>query len=155
LNPAEAGKFRGQVMRRSGAASDRWWLGPTGLPGRPATVGSLRGVPEQLLVRDVNDQIVLGALRSGPVDVTHHFELLCECAARTCVEPIVLSLTEYEAVRRFPARFAIGCGHTVGVDEQVVCESDGHWVVEKHGPSAAAAIRLDPRRRHEILRPAG
>lgn len=106
-------------------------------------------------MRDVNDQIVLGTLRSGPIEVGHALELLCECAARTCVEPLVLTLAEYEAVRRFPTRFAIGCGHAVGFDERVVCESPGHWVVEKHGPSAAAAIRLDPRRRHDALLPAG
>lgn len=112
-------------------------------------------MPEQLLVRDVNDQIVLGRLRSGPVEVGHLLELLCECAARTCVEALVLSLADYEAVRRYPARFAIRCGHAVGLDEQVVCMSHGHWVVEKRGPSAAAAVRLDPRRRHDLLPPGG
>lgn len=125
--------------------SDRLQYGPL-LPYGDQRAG---GVPNQLLFRELNEQLLARrASAGGKVDV------VCECEHRGCSERISIALDRYEAIRRFPTRFVVAPGHWAGGDERVVEERDGFSVVEKTGPSARIAIRLDPRSRTPGVRPA-
>jgi len=93
----------------------------------------------QLLFRELNEQIrkIAGG---GEVDV------VCECVNDACFDRVVISLDEYEAVRRFPTRFVVKAGHAADDVERAVESHDGYVVVEKSGADAEHAILLDPRR---------
>jgi hypothetical protein len=98
----------------------------------------------QSLFREVNEQIV--AMVEEPSD-GRELELVCECSSPSCLATYQISVADYEAVRRFPTRFIVKPGHVSLDSERVVEEGLGFVVVEKRGPGALAAIRLDPRRR--------
>lgn len=107
------------------------------------------GTPEpvqQTLRREVNEQISsinhdLGVLQEDVVEV------LCECVHSNCSGLIEMTVSEYEAVRRFPTRFFVKAGHEVGEAERVVAESDSHVVIESTGRAGLNAVASDPRRR--------
>jgi hypothetical protein len=71
----------------------------------------------------------------------------CECGDETCVEPIRLSIEEYEAVRANPIRFVIAPSveHVSPTVERVVQREERYWVVEKVGVGAQMSQELDPR----------
>jgi hypothetical protein len=98
--------------------------------------------PSQFLFREVNEQIRQIADRWGR---RWELDVLCECESG-CFEHVRLEPAEYEAVRRHPSRFLVRPGHVADGAERVVETADGYLVVEKVGPTAALAIRLDPRR---------
>jgi hypothetical protein len=102
-------------------------------------------VPSQLLFREVNEQIALRLDRPPGCDLG--FEAVCECDRRGCARSVQLSVAQYEAVRQFPTRFVMRPGHSNLEDERVVEAHETYVVVEKIGPSAQIAIRLDPRKR--------
>ena len=104
-------------------------------------------VPSQLLFREVNEQLFLR--RDPSVTDDSEIEVVCECERRSCITGVRLSVKEYEAIRRFPTRFLMRLGHSSFEDERVVEDHDGFVVVEKTGPSAQVAIRLDPRKRRQ------
>jgi hypothetical protein len=58
-------------------------------------------------------------------------EVVCECGKSNCTGEIVLSLREYEAVRRHPTRFLIKEGHEVADVVRVVGYGTGYVVVAK------------------------
>jgi hypothetical protein len=96
----------------------------------------------EALLREVNERIEEVARGHDQV------EFLCECFADDCTEPVPLSVTEYEAVRRTSTRFVVLRGHTGTPDlERVVAEADGYLIVEKLREAAAVAAELDPRGR--------
>ncbi len=68
---------------------------------------------------------------------------LCECAEKSCHEPIRLTEAEYELVRDDPTCFVVVSGHPT--DGEVVSEGTGYAIVRKDGPSGAVAARTDPR----------
>jgi hypothetical protein len=103
--------------------------------------GEATGVRRQVLVRGVNEQI-----RSLSDDVDVEFDLVCECTNGGCFERLTISLEDYEAVRRFPSRFAVKPGHADDDGDRVVEETARFVVVEKVGPDAEDAIVNDPRR---------
>ena len=106
------------------------------------------GVPNELLFREVNEQI---ARRGSPPDGNPgEIEIVCECGRRACEQRTLLPLSRYEAIRRFPTRFIQVCGQSAG-DELAVEHGDGFVVVEKTGPSARIALRLDPRNRRRSV----
>lgn len=73
-------------------------------------------------------------------------EFLCECGSEICAEPIRLLLTDYEAVRADPRRFAIVPGHDIPDVERVVEEHEHYAVVEKlPGIPTKVATETDPR----------
>jgi hypothetical protein len=72
-------------------------------------------------------------------------DFVCECAQVDCVEQILLTVSEYEALRREPERFAVSSGHDNPDVDRVVAEGERYVVVEKIGTGAATARRLDPR----------
>ena len=104
-----------------------------------ASAGDLR----QALFREVNDQI-----QSLNAEWTADAEevVLCECTNPDCQEPIEITAPEYETVRRFPTRFLVRPGHASPVGDRVIIDTGSYLVVEKVGPGAETAIRLDPRR---------
>jgi hypothetical protein len=112
------------------------------LAGREAP--ELITVPAQLLFREVNEQI---RLRANPG--RDEAEFVCECDERTCSRHLRLPIEAYDALRQFPTRFVVSPEHIALSDERVVEEYDTYAIVEKTGPTAGIAIRLDPRRFHE------
>ena len=71
---------------------------------------------------------------------------LCECGHPDCEQPIQLTRSEYEEVRRNPRRFAVMDGHATLSTEDIVERRDRYVVVEKHQDVADLAERSDPRR---------
>ena len=73
-------------------------------------------------------------------------EFVCECSRVDCVQPVSLTLTEYEEVRKVATHFVVRPDH---VDEkvEVVVDSGGgrYLVVEKIGDAGRTAAALDPR----------
>jgi hypothetical protein len=109
---------------------------------RPRSIG----VPSQLLFRELNEEIALKQEPPGASD-EREIDVVCECQSRSCAKELRIPLGRYEAVRRFPTRFVMKPGHATAGDERIVEEGSGFVVVEKIGPGARVAIRLDPRRR--------
>jgi hypothetical protein len=93
--------------------------------------------------RSVNERIRDVAERHG--SDPHEYEFLCECSDPTCVERVMLSLAEYEAVRADGARFVLADGHADATIENVVVTAPDHVVVEKVGVAGEVAQALDPR----------
>jgi hypothetical protein len=110
-------------------------------------------VPGELLFREVNEQIAIRRCSAG--GELGDLELVCECERVSCARRLHLSLAQYEAVRRFPTRFVLVPGHAALSHDRVVAEFRGFIVVEKTGPTTQLAIRLDPRRRTELMQCAG
>jgi hypothetical protein len=110
---------------------------------RASVLNRLESSELQPLFREVNEVVVLVGDQRDDDDL----ELVCECANPSCVASVRIRLDEYEGVRRFPTRFIVKPGHDSVASERIVEEAAGFVVVEKFGPAARAAIRLDPRRR--------
>jgi hypothetical protein len=108
---------------------------------RDSAAAESGGVRGQLLFRRLNEQI------RSLADLDAEFDLVCECTDGDCFERLTVSVEDYEAIRRFPTRFVVKPGHAADQVERVVEETASFLVVEKIGADAAAAIRLDPRRR--------
>jgi hypothetical protein len=58
-------------------------------------------------------------------------EVMCECGHSNCTGNVVMSLREYEAVRRYPMRFLIKEGHEIPDVVRVVGYGTGYVVVAK------------------------
>jgi hypothetical protein len=71
-------------------------------------------------------------------------EFTCECT-QACDARILLTIAEYESVRKDPTHFIAAPGHLVVGVEVVVSETSRYQVVEKIGAAAPVATRLDPR----------
>ena len=104
----------------------------------------VRAAQNQSLFRDINERIE--QLNEAFATVLPLSEWVCECADTTCVAHIVLSLSEYEALRADPNRFAVVPGHEVDEVERVVSRHERYVVVEKLGAGATVAVENDPRR---------
>jgi hypothetical protein len=61
------------------------------------------------------------------------------------VEPISLTISEYEQVRDAPTQFFLLPGHVLPDVEVVVREADGYVVVEKLPSEEEIAVETDPR----------
>jgi hypothetical protein len=57
-------------------------------------------------------------------------EILCECGHSSCSGRIVVTLREYERVRRHPTRFFVRAGHEVPGRQRVVGQGTDYVVVE-------------------------
>ncbi len=99
-----------------------------------------RVAKNEVLFREVNERIRELAPADG------HTEFLCECGDASCVEPVTMSLAEYEAVRREGSRFFVRPGHEVPDIEAVIERAGGYTIVEKRdGVPADIAEDNDPR----------
>jgi hypothetical protein len=97
----------------------------------------------QCVVREVNEEI---RRLSQSWDDSMTWVMICECGDQQCFETIALTLTAYEAVRRFPTHFVVVPGHQLAGLDRAIEEQDDYLVIEKIGVGAATAIRSDPRR---------
>ena len=93
--------------------------------------------------RSVNEHIRDAAEQHGTDG--HTYEFVCECSNPACVERIMLTLAEYEAIRASGTRFVLAMGHQCAEVEAVVAEDADHVVVEKLGEAGRVADALDPR----------
>ena len=75
------------------------------------------------------------------------WEWVCECADITCMDPVELSIEEYDAIRAATTRFAVapGAEHVNLEIERVVQREERYWVVEKIGVGAEISAKFYPR----------
>ncbi len=95
----------------------------------------------QALLREVNDRITELALAPAADRDTMH-ELLCECYDTTCIEPLTMSVAEYDAIREHPRRFPVKRGHILPDVEDILETHDRYMVVEKTGEAGEIAEAL-------------
>jgi 5-bromo-4-chloroindolyl phosphate hydrolysis protein len=102
----------------------------------------IRAGRNQALFRIVNEKM------KGPneafQEVTGTYAIACECADLACIETLLISPAEYEAVRAEPRRFTVRPGHVYPEVETVIEEADSYVVVEKLGSAADVVERLVP-----------
>jgi hypothetical protein len=96
----------------------------------------------EVLFRSVNEAIEQQALRFGGID---EYEFICECASRTCLERITLTLRQYEHIRADGTRFFVSPGHANVEVEQVIEQAPLYHVVQKDGAAGIVADLADPR----------
>jgi hypothetical protein len=96
----------------------------------------------EVLFRTVNEAIEQQAIRFGGID---EYEFICECASRTCLERITLTLRQYEHIRADSTRFFVSPGHANAELEQVVEQAPQYHVVQKDGAAGIVADLADPR----------
>jgi hypothetical protein len=98
----------------------------------------------EAMFREVNER--LREVGEGFSVVTEEAEFVCECANRSCIEHIRISLPDYEEIRANPKRFFVVKGHEDPDYAKIIDEREGYDVVEKlPGGPAGVAIREDPR----------
>ena len=91
---------------------------------------SARLAANEAIFRAGNELIERAVAGSRPEEVP----FLCECGDEGCLERVVLTVAEYEAVRSHPARFFVAHGHEDLTAGEVVVEAfDRYTVVEKQG----------------------
>jgi hypothetical protein len=100
-----------------------------------------RAAKNEALYREVNERIV---------ELTDTFEaegleIVCECSDRECVETLLITVTEYAAVRAHGNRFAVISDHQDRAVERVADQNERFLIVEKVGEAGDAARDLDPR----------
>lgn len=96
----------------------------------------------EVVFRTVNEAIEQKAIELGGAD---DYAFICECSAATCFERIVLTLREYEEIRREGTRFFVAPGHEDPALELVVETRPSYLVVEKDGAAGIVAADADPR----------
>ena len=108
-----------------------------------STERQVRAARNQSLFREVNER--LEGLAETFQFIAEHTAFTCECADTQCIEPINMTLAEYEAVRAEPNQFAVLFGHVYTDVEYIVTESDRFVVVAKIGEGAKIAREAYPR----------
>ena len=85
------------------------------------------------MMRSVNDRIA--ALDKGATewaDPDHQFEFQCECGKTSgCEGRVLMTLAEYERVRRQRDRFAVVPGHETDEIEYIVEQDERYVIVDK------------------------
>jgi hypothetical protein len=115
---------------------------PSGLQDLPPDRAALN----QSRFREYNERI-------EPHNAAHHWvdppmpDWVCECANVDCLEPVRLTLAEYESVRADPTHFLVApsADHVFAEVERVLARHERYWVVEKQGDAADVAEGLDQR----------
>jgi hypothetical protein len=101
-----------------------------------------RYVRNEWLFREVNERI---AEVNDKFEVEGETEFLCECGQQTCLETLLLTRAQYEAVRGKGRRFVVVPGHEDGRVERVVERESGFLVVEKIGEVGEESEEQNPR----------
>jgi hypothetical protein len=96
----------------------------------------------EVLFRHVNERIE--DIQAGE-GVAGHFDFLCECGDKDCIEQVSLTLAEYEEIRSDSTQFVVRPGHEVPDIERIVESGDRFSVVRKQEEAAAFAEQHDPR----------
>jgi hypothetical protein len=98
---------------------------------------------KEALFRKVNEQIETVNTNLPADDPA--MEVLCECDASDCREPVNITRAEYESIRAVPTHFVVLPGHEDGDVERVVSTNERFVVVEKTGEAGRQAEATDPR----------
>jgi hypothetical protein len=101
-----------------------------------------RYVRNESLFREVNERI---AEVNEKFEVEGETEFLCECGQQTCLETVLLTRAQYEAVRAEGRRFVVVPGHEDGDVERVIEREPAFFVVEKIGEAGEESEEQDPR----------
>lgn len=101
-----------------------------------------RYVRNELLFREVNERI---ADVSQKFEVEGETEFLCECGQQACLETLLLTRAQYEAVRGKGTRFVVVPGHEDRSVERVIQREPDFLVVEKIGEAGEESEEQDPR----------
>ena len=101
-----------------------------------------RAADNQALFRTIKEQIE--QLNEAFDRLTPYCSWVCECADTRCLEPIDMTLGEYEQLRTTPDRFVVlpDEQHVVPGVERVVEKGERYWIVEKIGTAGEAAAEL-------------
>jgi hypothetical protein len=97
----------------------------------------------EALFREVNERVLEVNKDFETTDGLLNF--ICECGREECVDPVPLTLAEYEAVRSHPTHFVLVPGHEGPLVEAVIARTDRFAVVEKVAGEAAIGEDTDPR----------
>jgi len=68
-------------------------------------------------------------------------EFICECGRSSCLVPIILSVEEFDEIRKRPDPFLVARGHWSREMERVVYESDVYELVEVRTARGLPATR--------------
>jgi hypothetical protein len=92
-----------------------------------------RQARNEALMRTVNDRIAaLDERAAGWSAPGHLFDFQCECGKATgCEGPVLMTLAEYERVRRQRDRFAVLPGHENEQIEHIVERDERFVIVDK------------------------
>jgi hypothetical protein len=93
-----------------------------------------RVVKNELAFRAHNERRRELELEVTDVDTEEPVPFVCECGQPDCVQPIALSVEDWERVHAHPNRFVIRRGHEFPRYERVVDEVGDYFVVEKRKP---------------------
>ena len=105
---------------------------------------TIRIAANEALFREVNEQ--REELNSDAGARKERFEVICECGAGSCSDPISIRVSDYELVRAHSAWFIVKPGHEIEDVEDVVQWHEAFNVVEKRaGRAAELAREADPR----------
>jgi hypothetical protein len=110
------------------------------------TDAALRIALNETRLRELNEQLVASNAAHKWADPPFA-DWTCECGDESCLEPVRLSVEEYDAVRAEPTRFLIAPSreHVAPGIERVVQSEERYWLVEKIGVAAEVSEELDPR----------
>jgi len=98
----------------------------------------------EALFREVNERVV--NIRESVGVPGGEAEFVCECGKDTCVEHVLVPLSDYERIRSDPTLFLIKPGHEFPDIEEVVERRNGYAVVRKVNPEdVRIAVETDPR----------
>jgi hypothetical protein len=108
----------------------------------PVSARTERIARNEALFRAVNERVsdVNQAAEEGEL-----VEFLCECGDDECVEPVALTLDEYETLRSVAIHFVLRPGHEEQGVETVVARNERFVVVQKHAGEKEIAEATDPR----------
>jgi hypothetical protein len=91
-----------------------------------------RQARNEALMRTVNEQIAALDERADWAAPQHQFQFQCECGSTGgCEGRLLMTLGEYDRVRRQRDRFAIVPGHETTEIEYVVEEDERYVIVDK------------------------
>ncbi len=97
----------------------------------------------QFLFREINERISELSTLVGREGAKL---FVCECSREECVDPLELTVPQYENVRADGGRFVVVDGHELDEVERVVERHARYIVVEKFGEAGELARSEDPRR---------
>jgi len=92
----------------------------------------------EVLFRQVNER--LREVAENFSLVAERAEFICECGKSDCMEPVELTLGDYERVRSNPRWFVIRPGHQTIDVERVIEEHEQWHLVEKHPGKPTALV---------------
>jgi hypothetical protein len=78
--------------------------------------------------RSLNERIAAREVR--------RLELICECAAETCMEPVLITPVEFREVQRHRGWYVVRPGHAQSEADRVIAAEPAFVVVEKETRAA-------------------